>query len=69
MTDKMPQAAPAVTLLPSDAERVAALAEAMTADPLLTPPGEPGWTVEDVIAAALGRGLAAMEAQYLGGAR
>ncbi|HEY1344781.1 MAG TPA: hypothetical protein VGF54_07350 [Streptosporangiaceae bacterium] len=57
--------AAAAAVLPSDAERATALAEAMTADPAL--PG--GWTAEGVISAALGRGLAAMEAQYLGGDR
>jgi hypothetical protein len=60
-------APPAVPVLPAEAARAAALAQAMTADPVLTPPGEPAWTVEDVLSAAAGRGLQAMEAQYLGG--
>jgi hypothetical protein len=60
---------PAVPVLPKEAARAAALAEAMTADPVLTPPGEPAWTAEDVLSAAVGRGLQAMEAQYLGGQR
>ena len=58
---------PAMIVLPSHAERATRLAEVMTADPLLTPPGEPAWTAEDVLSAAAGRGLAAMEAQYLPG--
>jgi hypothetical protein len=60
-------AAAAALLGRHDAERVTRLTAAMTADPALTPPGEPAWTAEDVIAAAAARGLAAMEAQYLTG--
>jgi hypothetical protein len=54
-------------VLPSRLERATQLAEAMTADPVLTRPGDAPWTVQDVISAALGRGLAALEDLYLPG--
>ena len=45
-------------------DRAARLIEAMTADPATTDPGDDPWTVEDVIAAALARGLDALEKTY-----
>jgi hypothetical protein len=51
-------------VLSADFERAERLAAAMTADPVTTPPGDPGWTAKDVLIAAVGRGLAAMEKQY-----
>jgi hypothetical protein len=44
--------------------RAAALAPLMTADPDATVPGDFAWTVQEVLAAALGRGLDALEAAY-----
>jgi hypothetical protein len=57
--------ADAIPLMESfDVERAARLAEVMTADPELTVAGMSPWTVQDVLSAALGRGLEAMEQQY-----
>ena len=54
-----------VQVLPSVISRAARLAEAMTDSPDATPTQDAGWTVEDVITVAIGRGLDALERQYL----
>ena len=45
-------------------ERATRLAEVMSADPVLSRPGDPEWTVQHVIDAAIRRGLDAMEVSY-----
>jgi hypothetical protein len=54
-----------VTLWPENVERATKLAEALTANPDVTRPGDSAWTVQDVVNTALARGLDAMEQTYL----
>jgi hypothetical protein len=57
-------------LLPSSLiERAAKLAPVMTADVHATDDSDPEWTALDVINVALGRGLDALEREYLGQGR
>jgi hypothetical protein len=53
-----------VPVLSADAERAVVLADVMTADPEVNQEGV--WTVQDVLDAALRRGLDALEETYLG---
>jgi hypothetical protein len=54
-----------VTVDPSAVRRAARLAGVITADPHATHHGDGAWTAADVINVALGRGLDALEQQYL----
>jgi hypothetical protein len=53
-----------VTVPDSQLTRAAQLAAAMTANPAATAPSDSKWTVQDVLATALNRGLDDLERMY-----
>ena len=56
---------PQVTIPDSAIERAARIASAMTADRAAAGHGGPAWSAQDVIVAAIDRGLAELELSYL----